>query len=162
MPIEVTTDLDYLIPELRVHIGDTDSSSYRYLDSWLRVSLVSSLKALQKWWRIRYEISLDDYTVTRYSQSIFTIESPPVIQTTDEMPLILMASVLIKSGALQDASWSTGSWRDAEVAVSNIESGRIKDISLKRDWDTLSLYLKPPIRRLNMGARTPIPGSEEY
>src|SRR5690349_243794 len=133
--IETTTDLDYLIPELRFRIGDTDSTAYQYLDSWLRVALVSALKALQRWWRVRYTIDETTYVVSRWSLSTFTVDAPPVIQQSDEVIIVAMASVLIKSGTLQNSAWSTGSWRDAEIAVSNIEAGKIRDASLLRDWN---------------------------
>lgn len=156
MSITVPTDLDYLIPELRARLGDTDSSNYRYLDEWLRVSLVSALKALQRWWRIRYVIDETTYTVTRYSESTFTIAEPPVIQQSDETPILIMAEILTKSGILQENSWLIGSWRDAEYAVSNIESGRLKDSSLQRAWNELLWYLKPPSKRLTAGTRIEI------
>lgn len=162
MPIEVPTDLDYLIPELRFRIGDTDPTAYRYLDSWLRVALVSALKALQRWWRVRYVIDESTYTVTRWSGSTFTVDEPPVIQQSDEVIILAMASILIKSGTLQNSSWSTGSWKDAEIAVSNIEGGRIKDASLLRDWRELEAYLTPPNKRLTLPSRETIPGAEEY
>lgn len=161
MPIEVSTDLDYLIPELRLKLYDVDPANYRYLDSWLRVSLVESLKALQRWWRIRYTID-SSYVVSRYTNSTFSIESPPVIMQQDEEPIIIMASILVKSGVLQNNSWDIGTWRDTEIYVSNIEGGRLKDASLKADWDRLLDYLKPPTKRLFAGARNSIPGSEEY
>lgn len=161
MPIEVATDLDYLIPELRLYIGDTDETAYRYLDSWLRVALVSSLKALQRWWRIRYQID-DSYVVTRYENSTFTVDEPPTIMTNDEIPILLMASIMVKSGVLQNSAWTVGSWRDAEIAVSNIEGGRMKDASLSRDWNNLQMYLKPPTKRLGVGTRDSIPGANEY
>ena len=161
MPIEVSTDLDYLIPELRLKLYDTDSTSYRYLDSWLRVALVESLKALQRWWRIRYTID-DSYVVARYTNSFFSVDAPPVIMQGDEEPIILMASILVKGGVLQNNSWDIGTWRDAEVYVSNIEGGRLKDVSLKADWDRLQMYLKPPTKRLFTATRTTIPGSDEY
>lgn len=162
MAIEVATDLDYLIPELRFRIGDTDSTAYQYLDSWLRVALVSALKALQRWWRVRYTIDESTYTVSRWSESTFTVEEPPVIQQSDEIIILTMASFLIKSGTLQNSAWSIGSWRDAEIAVSNIESGRVRDASLLRDWNELMLYLTPPGKRLFVPTRDTIPGAEEY
>jgi hypothetical protein len=161
MPIEVATDLDYLIPELRFRIGDTDSTAYRYLDSWLRVALVSALKALQRWWRVRYTIDETTYVVTRWPLSTFAVDEPPVIMQSDEIIIISMASFLIKSGTLQNSAWSTGSWRDAEIAVSNIEAGRIRDASLLRDWNELMLYLTPPNKRLMIPTRDTIPGAEE-
>jgi hypothetical protein len=162
MPIEVTTDLDYLIPELRVRLGDTDSTAYRYLDSWLRVSLVSALKALQRWWRIRYTIDEADYTVSRYPLSTFSVDAPPVIQQMDENPILIMATILTKSGVLQNSAWTVGSWRDAEIAVSNIEGARVRDSSLARDWNELLWYLQPPTKRLMIGTRDSIPGADEY
>lgn len=161
MPIEVPTDLDYLIPELRFRLGDTDSTAYQYLDSWLRVALVSALKALQRWWRVRYTIDETTYTVSRWSGSTFTADEPPVIQQSDEVVILAMASFLVKSGTLQNSAWTVGSWRDAEIAVSNIEGGRIRDASLLRDWKELELYLTPPSRRLMIPTRDTIPGAEE-
>ncbi len=154
--IVVTTDLDYLLPELRVHLGDTDPTSYRYLDEWLRVSLVAGLKALQRWWRIRYTIDETTYVVSRFATSLFSVGAPPVIMTADEEPIILMASILTKSGTLQGNSWDIGTWRDAEIYVSNIEGGKLKDASIKADWDRLLQFLKPPTSRLNAGVRSPI------
>jgi hypothetical protein len=160
--ITTTTDLDYLIPELRARIGDTDETAYRYLDEWLRVSLVSALKSLQRWWRIRYVIDETTYVVSRYTGSTFLMDEPPVIQQQDETPILIMASILTKSGVLQNSSWTVGSWRDAEIAVSNIESGRLKDSSLARDWAELGMYILPPTKRLTGVVRTEIPGAEEY
>jgi len=162
MPIDVVTDLDFLLPELRLRLGDTDSAAYRYLDSWLRVSLVTALKSLQRWWRIRYIIDETTYVVTRYPDSTFLIDEPPVIQQQDQTPILIMAQILTQSGTLENMSWSVGSWRDAEVSVSNIESGRLKDSSLERLWNELLWYLKPPTKRLNPGYRDSIPGAEEY
>ena len=159
--IETTTDLDYLIPELRFRIGDTDSTAYQYLDSWLRVALVSALKALQRWWRVRYTIDETTYVVSRWSLSSFTVDAPPVIQQSDEVIILAMASILIKSGTLQNSAWSTGSWRDAEIAVSNIESGRIRDASLLRDWNEIQVYLTAPNKRLMIPTRDTVPGAEE-
>lgn len=159
--IEVTTDLDYLLPELRLKLWDTDPLNYRYLDSWLRVALVLSVKALQRWWRIRYTID-DSYVVARYTNSTFNIEAPPVIMTQDEEPILLMACILVKSGALQNNSWDIGTWRDAEIYVSNIEGGKLKNASLQMDWDNLLYYLRPPQHRLTPGYRDSMPGANEY
>jgi hypothetical protein len=161
MPIETATDLDYLIPELRLHLWDIDPTSYRYLDSWLRVALVLSIKSLQRWWRIRYTID-SSYVVSRFANSSFSIVAPPVIMQADEEPILLMASILIKSGVLQDSSWDVGTWRDAEIYVSNIEGGRLKNSSIAADWERLLGFIKPPQSRLNAGGRESIPGASEY
>ena len=160
--ITVTTDLDYLIPDLRWRLGDTNPDSYRYLDEWLRVSLVFALKSLQRWWGIKYQIDDSTYVVTRYTGSEFIFDEPPVIQQQDEAPIVIMATIMTKQGSIENASWSTGSWRDAEIAVSNIEGGRIREASMQRLWDELQWYISPPTKRLTGVIRTEVPGSEEY
>jgi|SRR5688572_18065793 len=162
MPIEVATDLDYLIPELRWRLGDIDSTAYRYPDSWLRVALVASLKSLQRWWGIKYVIDETTYIVSRHSGTVFANAEPPVIQQQDEIIIVLMAAIVIKDGSLESASWSAGSWKDAEISVSNIESGRLKESSLTRMWNELLWYIQPPTKRLIGIYRSSIPGAEEY
>lgn len=162
MSIPVPTDLDYLIPDLRWKLGDINPASYRYMDEWLRVSLVAALKSLQRWWGIRYLIDDTTYVVTRYSGSTFVFDEPPVIQQQDETPIVLMAAIITKDGSLENASWSIASWRDAEVSVSNLESGRLKESSLNRLWDELMFYIQPPTKKLTGIVRTSIPGAEEY
>src|ERR1041385_6364004 len=141
--ITVTTDLDYLIPSLRWKLGDIDPTNYRYLDEWLRVALVSALKTLQRWWGIRYLIDDTTYVVSRYSGSDFTFDAPPVIQSMDEEPIVIMAAILTKEGTLENSAWSTGSWRDAEVSVSNIEGSRVKEALLNKLWEQLFYYILP-------------------
>ena len=162
MSITVSTDLDYLIPSLRWRLGDTDSTNYRYLDEWLRVALVDSLKILQRWWGVRYTIDETTYTVSRYSGSTFQFDEPPVIQSMDENPIVLMAAILTKEGTLESSSWATGSWRDAEYSVSNIEGSRSREGLLGRLWDELLWYVTPPTKRLTGVIRSSIPGAEEY
>lgn len=160
--ITVETDLDYLIPSLRWKLGDIDSTNYRYMDEWLRVSLVSALKALQRWWGIRYLIDETDYTVSRYSGADFTFAEPPTIQAMDETPIVIMAAIMTKEGSLENSAWTVGSWRDAEISVSNIESGKIRESNLNRLWDELMWYVQPPTKRLTGVVRTEIPGSSEF
>jgi len=161
MTIETATDLDYLIPSLRLHLGDIDSASYRYLDGWLRVALVDGLKELERWWSSRYYINTTTYAVTRNSSSTYVVASPPIIETRDEKPIILMASLMIKSGSLEANSWNTGSWRDAEFSVSNIEGSKSKQASFKSDWEALTSIMKPPTKRPFPAQRDIIWGADE-
>lgn len=79
----------------------------------------------------------------------------PVIDYRDEPPIILQASILIKSGSLQEASWQTASWRDDEISVSNIQGDRSRQETIKRDVAMLETYFK---RRLYAGSRQSLPG----
>lgn len=163
MSITVETDLDYLISALRLHLGDIDPTSYRYMDEWLRVALISSLKALGRWWSDRYLLDETDYSVTRNTlrANDFDFDEPPVIQQKDERPIILMASIFVKSGSLEKNSWNVGSWKDAEIAVSTIASAGSKEFGYKMDWDELLDIMKKPQKRLWGGYRFEIPGAEE-
>lgn len=147
------SNLEYLISALRMELWDIDPANYRYTDEWLDVALISAIKALQRWWRNRYLVDETNLIVSRSTASTFIQDEPPVIDTADEMPVILMASFLVKEGSLENSAWSTATWRDAEYYVSNVEGGKLRDAGLKRTWDRLLMYLKPPQKRLNAGAR---------
>jgi len=138
-------DLNYLIPRLRLKLGDLDPASYRYLDEWLHAALIGSVDALQRWWADKYQID-ENNRVT------------PDIERRDIQPIILMASIIVKSGSLENFSWNVGSWRDAEISFSNIEGGRGKQESLKRDWDELNMLLPSPNKKLAGSVKGHLPG----
>jgi hypothetical protein len=157
MAVSTVTNLDYLIDWLRLHLGDTEPASYRYTDEWLRTSLVMSVKALMKWWNYKYLID-DDNNVERNSNYTYLFASPPIVERGDERAIILMASIIIKEGSLEDASWSIGSWRDAEIAYSNIEGSRAKSSSIQRDFEELNGMMSPPKKRLAQPVKGDLPG----
>lgn len=161
MAIDTEINLDYLLPVLRLHLGDTDPATYRYVDGWLRVALVSGVKAMQRWWKNRYLVDATTYEVTRNADVEFTYSEPPIIEDRDERPLILMASILIKSGQLESNSWNVGSWKDAEIAVSTIEGSKAKQFGLGMDWEELKLYILPPTKKLATALRISHPSTEE-
>jgi len=147
------TDLDYLIPLLRLNLGDWDDP-YRYSTDTLRNSLVFSLKALMARWGNRYTIS--DGTVARGKAAwLYEDSSPPTIQIKDEPPIVLQAAILIVSGATQDASWQVASWRDDEIQVSNIQADKSRHAMLNKWIEMLDSFFK---LKLHMGQRQSLPG----
>lgn len=152
-----TTSLTYLIPDLRLHLGDITLGEYRYLDEWLEVALIGAVQALMPWWKFRYLINGSD-EVYRNSQVSFKLSEPPVIQVYDERPIILMSGIIIKSGTLENSAWSLGSWKDREISFSNIEGGRTRRANLQRDWDELTSMLTPPKSRLAGARKQSLPG----
>lgn len=150
----VSGTLSAILPMLRIKLGDTNAAAYRYLDTWLMLSLVAAIKALSRYWGDKYLLT-DAYEVYRNPVfANFEYTAPPTIQFKDEWIIVLMASIITKSGSLENSAWDVGSWRDTELSFSNIESGKLKDASLKRDIEELSYYLKPPIKRLVTALRT--------
>lgn len=158
---ETKAGIEYLIPLLRMQLGDTDPLTYRYLDEWLKVALLSSVKVLQRWWGDRYIVNDATGIITRSTTYTFDYTSPPIIQGKDERPVVLMASILVKGGQLESNSWNVGSWKDAEIAVSNIEGGRSKQFGIGLDWEELKMYILPPTRRLSNALRIAHPSTEE-
>ncbi len=155
------TNIDYLLPELRLHLGDITPATYKYLDEWLQVALISGVKAMQRWWGLRYLVDSTDTTVSRGDTYTFLQEDPPLIQSMDERPIILMASILVKSGSLESNSWNVGSWKDAEIAVSNIEGSRSKQFGIGLDWEELKMYILSPTKRLSGALRIAHPSTDE-
>lgn len=152
-----TTNLHELVEKLRLHLGDTDPDSYRYMETWLRVALLSGMEALLPRWNYKYLLDAQD-DVYRNSHHTFIFPEPPVIQRGDIRPIILMAAIVIKGGSLENSSWDFASWRDAEIAFSNLESSRSKDKSLDRDIDELNSILPERIKRLAQPKKGHLPG----
>lgn len=153
MAITVATSLDYLIPDLRVHLGD-HAEPYKYTLEHLRHCLVMACKTLMYKWRNKYVIN-SSYIVSRSSTVPFAIASPPIIQYSDERAFILQASIILKSGEIQDSSWNVASWRDDEIAYSNIAGAGTQQKSLLKDIEELELWLR---KRLLGGKRQSLPG----
>jgi hypothetical protein len=140
-----TTTLDYLIPDLRVLIGDL-VEPYRYLDTWLGTSLLIAVKALNRRWNFRYLVTSTD--ISRNPGFNFLDPEPPVILPEDEHPILLQAAIIILGGSLENSAWNVASWADAEIRYTNIDAGKLRDASLKRFMDELDAILLPPTKRL--------------
>jgi len=153
MAITVATSLDYLIGDLRVHLGDI-TLPYEYADGLLRHALVMACKTLMHKWRNKYVINAS-YVVARSTTVPFAIASPPIIQYSDERAFILQASIIIKSANITNTVGSIGSWRDDEIAYSNIASAKVRDTSLDNDIAELELWLR---RRLYGGSKQSLAG----
>ena len=158
MPIR-SSNLDYLIDDLRLQLYDIDPASYRYEDDWLLTTLVASVKALMSWWNDKYVIDGNNDVARNtasngWSSSDYKYDSPPIVQRGDERPVILMASIIIKKGTLENNAWDYGSWRDDEIQFSNIEGGKQKNSSLVKDWEELKGYLTPPTKKLAQTFKT--------
>lgn len=157
MPILTKTNYDHLIGDLRLQLGDTDSTSYRYAEEWLRTAISGSIKILQRWWKSRYLIDTDNQ-IYRNTACFFSQSDPPLIEQKDERVMVLMASIIIKGGSLESNAWNIGSWKDAEISYSNIQGGKMHEDSIKRDWIELLSLIKPPTKRLAKSVKASLPG----
>lgn len=154
-----TKPVDYLIPDLRLRLGDTNPDSYRYLNQWLLKALILSVKNLGRFWRDKYLIN-DKGVVSRneYALSFTFDESYGVIEKKDEYIITLMATIIILEGSLENSSWDAVSWRDNEISFSNLEKFRSKSDNIKRLIDELNSLILPPTRRLAGTQKQSLPG----
>ena len=152
--VPTTSNLADLVPQLRMWLGDMTIGEYTYTDQWLLNALASAVNSLGRWWNDKYLLD-DNCDVIRNPNYIkdYEFDSPPVIEDRDNILIVLMASIIIKSGVIQNSAWNVGTWRDAEIYYSNTEGGKAAMESLKRDWEMLMWYLKPPTKKIAFKAR---------
>jgi len=150
--------IDYLIPYVRVEIGDTTPASYRYLDEWIVAALTLSVKKAQRYWRSKYLITDKGYVTRSTLISFDTVESVGVIEDRDEPILVLLAAIAILEGGLENHAWDVASWKDAEISYSNIAGGQIRNDNLKRLKVQLDDMIKAPTKRLAWTQGSPLPG----
>ena len=154
---ETKPGIAYLIPFLRLKLGDINPLAYRYLDEWLKTSLIAAVRSLERYWGSKYIIA-DDGVITRnetYTQFEFE-ESDGIIQKKDEYIIVIKAALVVLEGSLENSAWSIGSWRDAEISYSNIQAGNIRGDTLKNLKAELDSLIKSPMKRLTRGYRATI------
>jgi hypothetical protein len=158
MSIQTPTNLDFLIQFVRLRIGDT-SQPYRYLDEWIRTALVSAVDKLGKWNNFKYLLDAD-YNIYRNPNAsfVFSEDSFGIIEPSDKDVIVLMASIILLEGSLENSAWNFHSWRDAEISYSNLEQSRTRNEILNKLWEELYNTLKPPTKRLGKTRGAKLPG----
>ena len=156
----MSTTLDYLIPDLRLRIGDTDSTAYRFLDVWLLSSLESAVRYLSRFWSYKYVITTAG-VVTRNTTFVdFVLDETTygTIQQGDDSVITLVAALLLLQGDFQKSSYGYVSWRDAEISVSMQSAERSQDVVLKNLIAELNSLMTPPMKRLARALKNSLPG----
>jgi len=155
-------DLSNLIPELRLKLGESDATKYKYTDEWLDVSLIAAVKLLSKWWNFKYLLDSNN-NVTRNPRLtyLFDEDSYGVLEQGDDQIIIIYAAIITAEGELEKNAWDLGSWKDAEISFSNIQSGKTSDDILIRWYNELKSYLVPPNKRLLKAQKYSLPGYKD-
>lgn len=166
------TTLDYLLLELRMIIGDTSIATQRYLDDWLLKALILAVKLSGRYLSDKYiftKVEIDPVNLPGVFVEVvqrnplkanvfrFPVEEG-VIEKRDEPVILILAAICVLEGSLENSAWNIGSWKDAEVSFSNIESGRMKTDNLKRLYDQLHDLTLPPTKRLATPTKNSLPG----
>jgi hypothetical protein len=154
-----TVNPGYLIPHIRLTLGDINSTAYRYTNEWVLVALEGAIKTLAKWWNAKY---LLDSTLLLYRNPavsyLFLDEEPPVIQVDDERAIVLMTCIILLEGSLENNAWNLSSWKDNELSFTNLEQGRSRDNNLARLERQLYDILQPPTKKLARALKGSLPG----
>jgi hypothetical protein len=157
----MSTTLDYLIPDLRFRIGDTDPAAYRYTDAWLLVALEYAIKKLYRYYSPpKYLIDTSNVVSRNPSSPKFTTEESTegTIEVVDEPIIVLLAAIATLGGSLESSAWNIVSWKDAEIAYNNNESGRVRADILKALQAELDQILLSPVKRLATADKQSLPG----
>lgn len=139
-----TSNLEELIAPLRIQLGDLTATP-TYSDETLHLVLRNAVEALMWRWYDKYYLTTEG-VVARNPNITWEWSSPPVIQHKDRRPIVLQASIMIKTGAKFSESGNVASWRDDEISYSNIEAARQRSSTLDDDIKELEGLL--PAKRL--------------
>lgn len=164
MPITTASNLDVLLDFVRLKIGDTDSTAYRYVDEWLRTALVASVKILSRFWNFKYLISLDgNNNIYRNPNGYFVFDEATygIIEQGDDQIIVIMAALIVLEGSLENSAWSISSWKDAEISFSNLEQGRIRKDIVKDLWSQLVEIIGVPQQQLAQTIKLSLPGFKD-
>ncbi len=152
------SNIEYLLPFLRLKIGDITPASYRYADEWLIKSLILAMKTLQRYWNFKYLISEDNIISRNPNSNQFIFPEPPIIETGDEYLIVLMSAIITLEGSLENSAWDLSSWSDAEIRYTNLDSGKTRESNLQRMIDELNNIILPPTKRLARTKKSSLPG----
>lgn len=155
----MSVDVDYLIPYLRLRLGDLTPATYRYLDEWLSNSLIASVRVLGRYWKFKYLVDESGLVSRNPNYYEFTFEeSFGVIEGQDEDVIVLKAAIIVLQGNLENSAWSISSWKDSEISFSNLEQSRSRSSSLDRLLQDFRDLVVAPTKRLAVPSKQSLPG----
>jgi hypothetical protein len=161
--ITTITNLDPYIPIVRIHLGDVTGTQFS--DNLVRTALVYGVKALGQKWSNRYFIFTSDmaisateintpsgivtvatlpneYDAFRNTYQPFTSSEPPVIEQTDETPLILMAALGVRKSVITSSMSAFTNWSTPDLSYSNVQASKSLMDMLSADQKALDDWFK--------------------
>jgi hypothetical protein len=170
------TNVDYLIPDLRLVYGDLTGSTFS--DTIMRTALVNGVKFLQRRWVSKYQVytetiltdpqpaaiagyvyantidgqayipsGLAEGSVFRNPFVTFTQYSPPIIQSEDEVAIVLAAKLLLRRSQVASSASAFVSWKTEDISYSNLGSERSLTKLLESDQKELDDYFRSKIAK---------------
>lgn len=146
--ITSATNIDYMIDQVRLRLGDFDGTIYS--DTLIRTALISGIKYLQKRWRSKYQVvtsgtytgdnsaapsgfaqastvdgiayipfGLSNNDVYRNPFVTFNQDPPPVIEQNDEDAIVLATAYIVHLAKLTNSSSAFVSWSTEDIRFTN-------------------------------------------
>jgi hypothetical protein len=165
-----SSNLDYLITPLRFHVGDIDSTLFS--DTILLTGLVNGVKMIANRWSSKYliyasgiDVSCLGYVpsvndVYRNCESTFNASSPPIVEQSDEIAIILAASILVRRSVITSSISAFSNWTTPDLSYSNVQSSKQITSMLEDDQKQLDLFFKGKLGKSLKGT-FPIAQGEE-
>jgi hypothetical protein len=187
MPTDVTfitepTNLDYLMPNVRVEIGDFTGTVFS--DEMVRTSLTYGIMYLQSKWASKYQAFWDRiviepqpddvpagfvYANTTHGRAYipsglaqgsafrnpfleFQQDSPPTIQSEDEGIIIIAATYLLRGSQYSSSASAFVSWSTEDIRYSNLGSERGLTALMLRDANAIDAYFRKGIGKAQISA----------
>lgn len=170
--VKNTTNIDYLIPDVRLRLGDLDKTSFT--DIVVRTALIMGVKFLQSKWHRRYLVytstmliipqpsdvpagyvyvnlpeganyipsGLNSYDVFRNPFVTFTDTSSSVIVQEDEYPVTIAGLLFLRESILSGTQQTFVNWTDGEYSYSNVASSKVMADLSKSALDELNAFFK--------------------
>lgn len=171
------TNIDHLIPTVRIMYGDIDGSIYS--DTIIRTALVSAIHFLQARWDSKYQVyresmrvspqpddipsgymqittihglinvpdTLSEGDVFRNPYITFLQASLPVLESIDEMAIILAAVYILRRAQTSSNAGSFVSWSTEDIRYSNTSAERSLSKLVDTDLIALNSYFSTKIAR---------------
>jgi hypothetical protein len=152
---DLESNIDYLIPYLRIKLGDV--SATRYSTDWLRTALLLAVRVSQRYLNNKYLVD-DNNSVYRNPDYPYFVQEYGIIEARDEPIIVLLAAIIVLEGSLENSAWDAVSWRDNEISFSNLEQFRTRGDVLDKLVDELNSLLLPPVKRLAKPMKVGMPG----
>ena len=161
--IVTTSNLDYLIDPVRLHVGDMAGSTFS--DGLVLTSLVFGVKYLQHRWNSKYLIyasgmlvsgttvntpqgqcTLDtlpnENDVFRNCYATFTSDAPPIIDQSDEYAIVLTAAILLRRSVFASSISVFSNWSTPDLSFSNVASHKALLDTINADVAALDMLFK--------------------
>lgn len=174
------TNLDIYITDVRLYVGDI-TEPYVYSDSVVMTALVNAVKYLGPRWDNKYLIygsgikisdNGSEYTVGvpqgqcnipnttlendvfRNCHVTFNSYSPPIVEQSDSVAIVLAASYLLRR-ASATSSYTGLSWSTPDLSFSNIQSAKTLQEYIAQDLAALNAFFAVKLGRMQIGQLLP-------